>query len=548
MCPAQAVPQLVFPDIEGMQAIALDRDSITIGRLSDQDVILHERCVSRHHAVLQRAGDTFELVDRGSSHGTWVNRQRVERAVLRDGDTLQFGSPTAIRIIFQLTPADSGVARYPSTDLLATVHMLLHSGEQVRTPVRELEQLNFLLTAAHKLNAGEATTDILHALLQLSIQLTGVERGFVFLREQGEMRLAVGLRADGTVVNEDSTVSRRAIQRAIESARKFSVSDTFADIEAGAWDSVLANSIRSIYCIPLRKRVSKAEPECLLGLLYLDSQLASGHLTEIDHEVLDTVATEAATLLENALLVQAEKEAAHAAEELAVAARIHASLMAAALPEVPFARLSARAVPCKAIGGDFYVVIDLEDCLAVAIADVSGKGVPAAIVAATLQGIIHAQLLTGQSLEQIADHLNRFLCSRGMGKYATLVLLKLYSDGRLEYMNCAHVRPVIIANGNVSCMEEANLMVGLIPGAKYSGGRCVLPPGARIVLATDGVTEAENALEEQFGDDRLQRVVRLERMEGILQHVNAFQAGHPAQDDCTLVEIEYVSPDCAAVS
>jgi phosphoserine phosphatase RsbU/P len=537
---AQVIPRLAFPEGDGRKGIPLDRDSLTIGRLPDQDLVLAERCVSRHHAVLQRRDDSYLLVDQGSSHGTWVNGQRVQHVLLRDGDILQFGSPEALRIRFQVGSGDLETDPRGPADLLATVHLMSISQDRERAPVRQLEQLNFLLGAARKLNAGEATADILYALLQLSIQLTKVERGFVFLRRDGEMRFAVGLRSDGSMIHEDATVSRRAMQRAIESTHKFSVSDTLADLEAAAWDSVLSNSIRSIYCIPLRKRITRDGPERLLGLLYLDSQITAGHLSAIDHELLDTISVEAATLLDNALLAQAEKEAAHAAEELAIAARIHAGLMATDLPEVSFARLHAKAIPCKAIGGDFYDAVEFDNCLAVAIADVSGKGVPASIVAATLQGIIHAQLFSGQPLEQIADQLNRFLCSRGVGRYATMVLLKLYSDGNVEYVNCAHVRPLLVADGKVSTLEEANLMVGLIPEATYFKGTCALSPGTRIVLATDGVTEAENALEEQFGDERLQRTAIADRLEGILQQVNKFQAGHPAQDDCTLMEIEYV--------
>ena len=535
-----STPALTYSDSDGAHTVPLEGASTSIGRQPGQDIVLRESYVSRRHAQVDRVGAGYELVDRNSSHGTYVNGARIDRVVLQPGDILQFGSPTAPKIRFQQSSSHTE-SSHPSLagDLLTALSRISRGGEEPAPAAREIEQLNFLLSAARKLNAGGAKADILQALIQLSIQLTGAERGFVFLHEADGMRLALGLRADGVMVHDGATLSQRAIRRAIESKSKFSVSDTFADIDAAPWDSVIANSIRCIYCIPLRKHVSTAEPGRLLGLLYLDSQVQAGRLTEVDHALLDTIATEAATLLDNALMAETEMRARQAAEELAVAARIHASLMPASLPSTSYAALQARMVPCREIGGDFYDAVVLDDCLGVAIVDVSGKGVPASIVAAMLQGIIHAQMLTGQSLAGIAGLVNRFLCTRNVGKYATMVLLKLFPDGRVEYINCGHVQPLLISDAGVRPLEEANLMVGLIEDAVYCAAQCRVVSGERILLATDGVTEAENDAEEQFGDGRFLAAARLEEIDEILEQLTEFKKHNPAQDDYTLLDIRY---------
>lgn len=532
------LPVLTYVAADGEHTLRLERDSTTVGRLPDQDLVLKESFVSRCHAAINKLETGYELVDQGSSHGTFVNGVQVERALLHPGDVLQFGSTRALKIRFQPAAADTGHSSLAG-ELLSAISRFSGHADGERTAALEIEQLNFLLNAARKLNAGGAKQDILHALLQLSIQLTSVERGFVFLREGGEMRLALGLRSSGAAIDEDATVSRSAIKQALESASKFLVSDTRMDQDAANWDSVVDNSIRCIYCIPLRKRTASAEPQQLLGLLYLDSQLSAGHLSAVDHELLDTIATEAATLLDNALLAEAEARARRAAEELAVAARIHAGLMAISFPTLSYATLQARTVPCLEIGGDFYDALALDDGLHVVIADVSGKGVPASIVAATLQGIVHAQMLAGQGLAEMAALVNRFLCSRSVGKYATMVLLRLGRDGRVDYVNCGHVRPLLVSSSGVRSLEEANLMVGLIPDAVYTVAQWQLSPGDRILLGTDGVTEAENTAEEPFGDARFQAVAGNERIDGVLDRVAEFLAGNPAQDDCTLLEIQY---------
>ena len=119
-----------------------------------------------------------------------------------------------------------------------------------------------------------------------------------------------------------------------------------------------------------------------------------------------------------------------ATEELALAALIHSELMSIRLPNVSYACLKGKTVPCRAIGGDFFDAIALTDSLCAVVADVSGKGAPAAIVAAMLQGIIHAQMLADQPLTAIAGMVNEFLCSRATGKFATMVLLKVRANGK----------------------------------------------------------------------------------------------------------------------
>jgi sigma-B regulation protein RsbU (phosphoserine phosphatase) len=201
--------------------------------------------------------------------------------------------------------------------------------------------------------------------------------------------------------------------------------------------------------------------------------------------------------------------------------------------------LEAKSIPCLAIGGDFYDAVALDDCVCVAIADVSGKGVPASIVAATLQGIIHALMLTGQGLPEIAALVNRFLCTRRVGKYATMVLLKLYPDGQAEYINCGHIPPLLVTGSGTRRLKENNLIVGLLADASYEASRCKLSPGERILLVTDGITEVENSSGEQFGDAELDRVIQLTSLGGMLDCLAKFQASNEAQDDWTLVDIRY---------
>jgi serine phosphatase RsbU (regulator of sigma subunit) len=534
------VPTLQYGDIDGEHSFEIRSECTTIGRSADQDLVLKEAFVSRRHAMITRQSGDFELIDQNSSHGTYLNGKRIDRAKLRSSDTLQFGSIDAACYRFRL-PETGSMSGVRANELLSALSGFDPGPTgNVPRPVREIGKLGFLLNAARQLNSGGAINDIIHALLKLSIQLTGTERGFVFFLKEGEFHLGLGLRSDETLIEEDSSVSRRAIQKAVENDSKFYLSDTLKDDSASQWASVMANSIRSIYCIPLRKHVSSTEPHRLLGVLYLDAQIGTMSLGDIDHQVLDNLATEASMLLHNALLADTELKARQAEEELAIAASIHSGLMSITLPRLDYAEFRALTIPCHAIGGDFYDVIALPDCVCIAIADVSDKGVPASIVAATLQGIIHALMLTGQSLPKTAHLINNFLCDRQVGKYATMVLLKIFPSGCVEFVNCGHVPPLLISSdGKVTEFEAANLIVGIIEQATYSASQITLQPGDRILLATDGITEIEDRTGELISVDGLISLAHLPTLDEILHRLREIQATPEARDDWTLLQIRY---------
>ena len=228
-----------------------------------------------------------------------------------------------------------------------------------------------------------------------------------------------------------------------------------------------------------------------------------------------------------------------ATEDLAVAALIHSELMSIRLPSVSYACLKGKTMPCRGIGGDFFDAIALTDSLCAVVADVSGKGAPAAIVAAMLQGIIHAQMLADQPLTAIAGMVNEFLCSRATGKFATMVLLKVRANGQAEYVNCGHIPPVLVNCASVRRLEGSNVVVGLVAAAQYKSEVCELTHGDRILIFTDGITEAENSQGEQFGDSALECQTHLYSVESVFEHVSKFQGSLERSDDWTLFELLY---------
>jgi serine phosphatase RsbU (regulator of sigma subunit) len=148
-------------------------------------------------------------------------------------------------------------------------------------------------------------------------------------------------------------------------------------------------------------------------------------------------------------------------------------------------------------------------------------------------------MLTGQSLPEIADLVNRFLCTRQVGKYATMIALKIFPNGCIEYMNCGHIPPLLITPKGTQYLEEANLIVGIIAEATYASSQVTLRPGDRILLTTDGITEIEDRTGQQIGIEGLAGLAHLPGLDAVIAHLIKVQASNEAQDDWTLLDIRY---------
>jgi len=537
-------PGLVLVQGNEQKNIVLNRTPFSVGRKVDKDLVIADPRVSRDHALIILEAEGFFLVDQGSKHGTFVNGERIQRQRLECNDRLEFGARDSAYAIFNPAHGTSNTAR----EFLSQI-----SGIQISQEATDLEKLTLFLEAARKLNTAGVLDEILMTMLEVTLRLTRAERGYVFLKDdEGKLRLVAGRNSKGEPLLDDKTISHSALEESLRSNSEFLLTDTGSSMDLAARQSIVAYDLRTVICIPLRKRqvqsardqktpVPSVASSEVTGVLYVDSRFASREFSGVGHDILRAIATEAGSLIENARLVQAEEESRRYQQELTIAASIQQRLMQVKIPEVPFATLRGRNLPCKAVGGDFYDAVNTKAGLAVVLADVSGKGVSAALLASTLQGMIISQLISGMPLLDVISAVNRFFTEKLVGeKYATVLLARLRSDGDLEYVNCGHVQPLLVCEGEVIRLPHGNVPVGLLPDARFESDHCQLKSGDRFILVTDGVTEAENAMGDFFEDFRLEAAaVKAPDLEGIFSAVSEFCAGNPLNDDCTVVEIVY---------
>ncbi|HVP65147.1 MAG TPA: SpoIIE family protein phosphatase [candidate division Zixibacteria bacterium] len=523
----EGAPSLVLR-LGGVQrTISIDHVPFTIGRKADRDLILEDPGISREHAVILCEEGRFFIADNGSRHGTFVNGERKSHAQLAHGDRITFGAPEP-EIVF----GQSGVLGNSTQKLLRK----LTSDDDVT----EIGKLMLFLQAARALDVSRVETDVLATLLEYAIKLVGAERGYIYLRDtDGKVRCNVGRDNKGNAIAEASDISHSVISDGFQTGAEFVVGDTSSMSMIAARNSIFAHDLRTLVAIPLRSE-SQASKNRIFGLLYLDSRMTTHNLSNVSHSILRAIAAEAAALVENARLLKIEHAAAGYRRELEIATSIQQSLIPVAPPSFDFGTVTARTIPCTEVGGDFYDFVSLPDCFIAILADISGKGISAALLASNIQGMLYSQLSTGVSLTEAVQTVNTFLCSRVSGiKYATMVIAKVCSNGELEILNCGHLPPAIVKDGNVDLIEASNMPVGLFCEASFESIKLELTSSARLVLYTDGLTEAENAKGDDYGQDRLLECLKVDcSMQSMFNSVADFCAGHPANDDRTAIIIE----------
>ena len=263
---------------------------------------------------------------------------------------------------------------------------------------------------------------------------------------------------------------------------------------------------------------------------------------------LETLANEAAVAIQNAELYRAALDNAKLEREMQTAAEIQQALLPNRRRSGAFFEAAAATLPCRSIGGDFFDYVDRPDgSLAFALGDVAGKGPPAALLGALMQGSLEAEGGRGAGPAAALTTVNTALVRRGIqGRFVTLFYAVLDPDGRLVYCNAGHNAPVLVRAGGVERMETGGMVLGLFDGVPYAEGTVTLQSGDFVVLFSDGVSEAMNADGDEYGDDRLLECladISEPECEACLQEIFAsverFTTDAPQHDDVTAMVVSY---------
>jgi sigma-B regulation protein RsbU (phosphoserine phosphatase) len=403
-------------------------------------------------------------------------------------------------------------------------------------PQPSSDRLALLYRLSQTFNSSLDLNEVLNRVMDEVIVVTRAERGFVMLHEaDGELvfHVARGMDQD-TIDDPQFQISRSVVERV-------ATSDAQRDTRFSMRRSVKVLGLRSILCVPLKTK------EEVSGVVYVDNRLQVGIFTQDDLELLTAIASSAAIAIENARLYQVAVEKGRMEREMHVAREVQASFLPRETPQVPGWEFVARWQPAREVSGDYYDFIPLDgEQLGLVIADVSDKGMPAALFMALTRSIVRASVGRAPSPTDGIAHANQLICADSTGgMFVTLFYTLLNpATGEFTYVNAGHNPPLLYRadQDQLTQLARTGMALGVVEDTPFEQHTLRLNPGDFIVLYTDGVTDATDAHLQDFGMERLRCVILEHRhapavdvMAALEQAIGDFAASTALFDDMAMV-------------
>lgn len=418
--------------------------------------------------------------------------------------------------------------------------MAKHLEEENRRLRRAVGELTILNEIASAISSTMEVEKITNLILSKCIKRIGVEQGTVtLLKENLTDPFKTFVRVeDSTAKGIPYRVGVGLAGWMLKNKKSLLTNDLASDPRFKGLD-MRGTDIRSALCVPLKVKNK------VIGLISLFNKRKEAFGPD-DHRLLSIISTQSAQVIENARLYEEEKKLQQMEEDLKTARHIQLSLLPKENPGLPHIEIVGFSLPAREVGGDYYDFIDVDqDHLGIVIADVSGKGMPAALLMANLQATLRGQALASYAPSQCVATSNSLLCrSVEEGRFVTLFYGILDTKEKsLTYTNAGHCHPLIFdPKGEFRRLEKGGLILGVMDDCSYQEEKITLKPGEMILLFTDGITDAFSKREEQFEEERLITVVQesfhlgaKEISQRVLKEVITFQGDVPQSDDLTLV-------------
>ncbi len=518
------------------KTVPLEGERLSVGRAPENDLAFPDDVgLSRHHLRFEKYGEDWLVRDLLSKNGSFVNGARIAEPVrLRAGDRVTASRMSAVydpagpqhQVVFDGAPAGVTFATNLHKAMTSTGPSPQKAVGMWRSPI------DALVRAGRELAGRQPLDELFPVLLDLAIEAVGAQRGVLITQENGE---------EAVRAHRGSTfrISRTVRDRVLEKKDSVLVKDTLSDAAFSGSKSIVLQGVRSFMAAPLQT------DDRVIGLIYVDGPQPGREFTSDDLNLLTVMANVAAIRIDRERLIEIEQHERLYARELEQAAEIQRRLLPEAAPETPGLQVAGFNAPCRTVGGDYYDFLTSPDGrLGIVVADVAGKGLPAALMMSNLQAKTQAIVEMWQSPAEVVKRLNRGMSKTCPGnRFVTLFYCVIDpAGGDLVYSNAGHNPPLLVrASGTVEQLATGGPVLGILGIMPYSEARSRMCLNDVLVMYSDGVTEATNAEGEEFGEDRLLEVVRRsgKDAQAIVDAVDAavreFTAGQPAADDITVV-------------
>jgi serine phosphatase RsbU (regulator of sigma subunit)/pSer/pThr/pTyr-binding forkhead associated (FHA) protein len=507
---------------------------ITLGRATDCTVPIRDRYLSRRHAEIVFDADAWILRDLGSVNGTLLNGTRIEgSSALKPGDRITLGDS---EVLFE--PEISSESHIISFDSDSQAKNLAIPINDVADTTRS----NVLGMLAMKFIEDRTMGELFDFILDQVVVLLQPSRAALALFGTDKKTFTnVLLRRSDSSDSLDLFISSTLLAEVVEERNVVSFIDTSMDEKLARAESIVAQDIRSAVCAPLTVGTD------VMGVLYLDFLAQHGMVTHDDVHLIAQIARFAARKLETTRLREESQAKARLEEELRTAYTIQSRLLPEQLPAIDGYAFAGTNRPCRTVSGDYYdVVVRPDGRIYFIMADVSGKGITAALVMSSVATAFSIFTRNDPTPAELVRELNTTLAPKtAPTKFVTMVVGVLDpASGLVEFVNAGHVAPLVISRRGVEAQATTDLVVGVLSTASYHNQRVTLDVGDSIVLFTDGVTEAENEAEEQLGLEPIATLLSTfhgipapQILDRIDQHLQEFCANAPATDDVTMLAL-----------
>ena len=538
----------------------LERESAILGRHPDCDIVLDSGAVSRQHARILRIDNAFFIEDMQSRNGTYINGKQIrDRYELSDDDRITLCD---VVMLFrdekkkQVSPNRGTVSITDTTALLIddepvnsssaiTQRVDVSSGSSsLRPEFNPLAKLKALMEISVSLGRALALNEVLPKVLDSLLTIfPQADRGVIVLLDVATGKLvprAIKHRRPELV--DTVRISRTIVQGVMASKEAILSADASSDSRFKASESIVDFHIRSVMCAPLIDSEGEVS-----GVIQIDTSDQRNRFTREDLEVLASVACQAAIALENAELHETAVRDQRRSRELEVAHDVIRGFLPQSAPKIEGYEFFDFYEPANELGGDYYDYIPLPGKrLAVVVADVSGKGIPASLLMARLSADVRYCLASEPTPAEAVAQLNRVFMAAGWeDRFVTLLLAVLDPTlHKVTLVDAGHPPAYLGQNGKViQAIDEADsrLPLGVMNDAEYTQISYDLMPGDRLALYTDGISEAMNEQHELYGFPRLYKQMTVScpgvaaHGRSILRNVKEFVGDRSQSDDMCLV-------------
>jgi sigma-B regulation protein RsbU (phosphoserine phosphatase) len=530
-----------------------------IGRGAKNEIDLSHSSVSREHAEIRIESDQVFLKDLGSSNGTWVNENRVEDEVeIRPKDRLRFGAQTLVLITaqFKAPPEPSPVSVLHSTVLALSEHDSIHtqeriSSEEVTGGARRHEAIDPMLFQAITESGNllmlprplEETFDLLLTMVERVIR---ARRILLLLTDTPDRQPAI--RAARPPVDEAAEertlLSQTILNTVLQERQALLLNDAQDDPRFRAQQSVIMQNVRSAMVAPL------FDNKEVIGLLYADHDAAGVVFSRNQLRAFTLLANLIAVKVTNARLLESQREKERMEQEVAAAARVQKKILPGALPTMPGYEILARQIPCFEVAGDLYDAVQLPDGrVALVVGDVTGKGMPAAMLMSNVMAALSILYQDFPPLEILAERLHLQVLGSSDELHFVTMFLGLLDPKKhtLDYVNAGHNPPLLLQHQAGGCKIEAlgstGLPLGLVADTSFRVETTNIPDDSLLCVFSDGIPEAIVG-EEFYGEERFVQSVwdrcgqSLQEMaDGAIDDLKKFLGEALLNDDVTLLMV-----------